>query len=70
MDWWEALDDEVLACLRSGGRAMSPRDVARRLNMSEPAVVSVLCLLAQEGRIAIRLVDCEADAADGRSRVA
>lgn len=70
MDWWDELEQQVLGCLRTNGSAMAPRDVARRLGMSEPSVVSVLCLLAQEGRVAIRLVDCAADAADRRSRVA
>ncbi len=54
--WWSELDDAVLGCLTETARA-SPQEIGRRLGMSEAAVVSVLGMLAQEGRIRIALVE-------------
>lgn len=67
--WWRDVDDELLGCLERNG-TMSPGDVARHLGMPESATVSLLCLLAQEGRIDIRLVERRPDAAERRPRVA
>lgn len=69
MDFWTELDDEVLGCLARHG-ACSPADVAKHLGIPESAAVSLVCLLAQQGRIAIRLVDLGADVARQRHRVA
>jgi hypothetical protein len=69
MEWWHDLDSQVLACLERHG-ALSPADVAKHVGVPEPAAVSLLCLLAQEGRITIRLVECRAGAEEHRSRVA
>lgn len=53
--WWSDLDDAVLRCLHAG--PMSPIDLARRIGTSEATAASLVCLLAQEGRVRIALVD-------------
>lgn len=60
MDFWTELDDEVLGCLARHG-ALSPGDVARHLGIPERAAVSLLCLLAQQGRVTIRAVELTAE---------
>lgn len=54
--WWSEMDDAVLACLNETG-GMSPDEIGRRLGMSEAAAVSVLGMLAQEGRVRIAHVE-------------
>jgi DprA winged helix domain len=54
-EWWSELDDQVLACLRDGPQ--SPRDLARRLNLSPGGATSVLLLLAAEGKIRVTGVE-------------
>jgi predicted ArsR family transcriptional regulator len=54
--WWSELDDAILACLSEPG-GMSPREIGRRLGISEAAAVSVLGMLAQEGRVRIAHVE-------------
>lgn len=54
--WWTEIDDQVRACLEQHG-AMAPADLARRIGLSEGAVVSVLSLLAQEGKLRIARVE-------------
>jgi hypothetical protein len=61
-DWWRDLDRDVLGCLSENG-AMSPAEVARHLGVSESAATSLLCLLAQEGRVRIRLVESRVEVA-------
>jgi DNA-binding CsgD family transcriptional regulator len=55
-DFWSELEGEVLDCLAARASA-SPADIARRLSLSEDAVVSILAMLAREGRVRIRLVE-------------
>ncbi|OGK98156.1 MAG: hypothetical protein A3E31_18235 [Candidatus Rokubacteria bacterium RIFCSPHIGHO2_12_FULL_73_22] len=54
--WWSEIDDAVLACL-SGTGGMSAHEIGRRLGMSEAAAVSVLGMLAQEGRVRLAHVE-------------
>ena len=54
-EWWGELDEEVLACLRDG--AQSPRDLARRLNLSPAGATSVLLMLAAEGKVRVTAVE-------------
>jgi hypothetical protein len=54
-NWWNDVDEAVLACL-SDGMAMAPADVGRRLGISEEAATSVIAMLAQEGKLRICLV--------------
>jgi predicted ArsR family transcriptional regulator len=62
-DWWSEIDDAVLACLiESGGSGAD--DIGRRLGMSTEAAVSILGMLAQEGRVRIS----RAEAVEGRGR--
>jgi hypothetical protein len=53
--WWTEIDDQVRRCLEHG--AMAPRDIARQLDLSEGAVISVLSLLVQEGKLRIARVE-------------
>lgn len=53
---WQEIDDQVLACLADRG-PMSPDELGKELSMSEQAAISLICLLAQEGRVAIRLIE-------------
>lgn len=55
--WWSEIDDAILACLSETGEMMSPDEIGRRLGMSEAATVSVLGMLAQEGRVRISRVE-------------
>lgn len=55
-EWWSELDDAVLACLQEPG-GMSPGEIGRRLSISEAAAVSVLGMLAREGRVRIARVE-------------
>jgi DNA-binding MarR family transcriptional regulator len=55
-EWWSELDAAVLACLRERG-GMSPGEIGRRLSISEAAAVSVLGMLAREGRVRIARVE-------------
>ncbi len=55
-DWWGDLDGCVLRCLADNG-AMAPGDLGRTLGLSEDAVISLICLLAQERKVMIRLVE-------------
>jgi hypothetical protein len=51
-EWWSEIDDAVCACLSETG-GTSPDEIGRRLGMSEEAVVSVLGMLAQQGRVRV-----------------
>ena len=50
-DWWREIDDAVLECLAIG--EATPADIGRRLGISEAAVVSVVAMLAAEGRVRV-----------------
>jgi hypothetical protein len=54
-DRWTGIDDEVMRCL-ADGRPLTPEEVATRMGISTGATISLLCLLALEGRVRIRLV--------------
>ena len=54
--WWTEIDDQVRACLQRQG-AMAPAELARQLGLSEGAVLSVLSLLVQEGKLRIARVE-------------
>ena len=53
-EWWD-IDAEVLSALAGG--AKSPEELGATLGMSEHAVTSLLAMLAQQGRVRIRLVE-------------
>jgi predicted ArsR family transcriptional regulator len=67
--WWRELDDQVLACLAQYG-PMSPEGLAKRLDLPDGAALSLLCMLAQEGRVAIRAVECRPEAVPRHARIA
>lgn len=54
--WWTEIDDQVRTCLERHG-AMAPAELARQLDLSEGAVISVLAMLAQEGKLRIARVE-------------
>jgi predicted ArsR family transcriptional regulator len=54
--WWTEIDDQVRSCLERHG-AMAPGELARQLGLSEGAVVSVLSMLVQEGKLRIARVE-------------
>ena len=53
--WWSEIDREILACLAEGRK--STKELARRLGLSAPAVSSLLCMLALEGRVHVNSVE-------------
>ena len=55
--WWD-VDAELLTALAGG--AKSPEELGAMLDMSEHSVASLLSLLAQQGRVRIRLVEAVA----------
>jgi DNA-binding Lrp family transcriptional regulator len=55
-EFWDDLDNDVLRCLATRGR-MSPAEIGRRLGISEDAVVSLVAMLAREGKVRIGLVE-------------
>ena len=52
---WDEIDDEVIGCLTCG-RPLAPGEVGAKLGISEASATSLLCLLAQQGRVRICLV--------------
>ncbi len=64
-DWWGDLDGCLLRCLADNG-AMAPAEIGSSLGMSEDAIISLICLLAQQRKVRIRLVEChpESEASD------
>jgi DNA-binding MarR family transcriptional regulator len=68
-EWWGEIDEQVLTCLSRSG-PMSPNELGKRLGVSESTAVSLICLLAQDGRVAIRLVERHPDAVARNSRIA
>ncbi|HEY3064318.1 MAG TPA: hypothetical protein VGL09_00880 [Methylomirabilota bacterium] len=55
-DWWDDLDNALLGCLAESG-GVSAAEAARRLGVSEAAVVSLAGMLAREGRLRIALIE-------------
>ena len=55
--WWTDVEYDVLSVLRENG-AMAPGDLASRIGVSEAAATSLLSMLACEGKVRIRLVEC------------
>jgi hypothetical protein len=53
--WWGEVEAEILACLREQG-STSTAVIARHLKMSEAAAISLLALLAGEGKLRIEAV--------------
>jgi hypothetical protein len=57
--WWTEIDDQVRTCLERHG-AMAPVEIARQLGLAEGAVISLLSMLAQEGKLRIARVELPA----------
>lgn len=55
-DWWTESDREIVEVL-ARRPAMAPHEIARDLRVSEGEVTALLCMLAREGRVQIRLVE-------------
>lgn len=56
IDFWSELDGDLLRCLADQPGEMTPAELGRRLGMSEPAVCSILAMLAESGKVRIRSV--------------
>ena len=54
--WWDDLDAAILKLLTAAG-AITPQEVGHHLGLSESAVTSMLCMLAQAGKVRICLVE-------------
>jgi DNA-binding Lrp family transcriptional regulator len=54
--WWTEIDGQVRTCLERHG-AMAPVEIAHQLGLSEGAVISLLSMLAQEGKLRIARVE-------------
>ena len=65
---WKEVDGAILDCLRHEG-AMSPRELGRRIGMSESEIVSFLALLIHQGRVRVQLVEADEPAAPFPPRV-
>ena len=57
-DLWADTDRDILQCLRDRG-AMSPSDLGRRLGISPGESTTLVCLLAAQGKVKIRLVELD-----------
>lgn len=55
-EWWEDLEREIVTCLQTAG-AMAPAELGRRLGLPPGAAVSLLSILAREGKVRIVLVE-------------
>lgn len=62
LDLWTETDAAVLECLRHAG-AMSPGDLGQRVGISEGEAIAFLCMLARQGKVAIRLVELNGEPA-------
>ena len=67
-NFWANTDAAILKCLRDEG-AMSPADLADRLGISAGESTSLVCLLAMQGRVKVRLVELDEEEAARRLRV-
>ena len=54
--FWDEIDEELLDCLAARGR-MTPAEIGRRLEISEDAAVSLVAMLAREGKVRIGVVE-------------
>ncbi len=52
---WGDMDQEILGCLERG-EPIAVEEIAAKLGMSEDAAASLLCLLAQQGKVRICIV--------------
>ncbi len=55
-EFWDEIDDELLASLAARG-SMTPAEIGRRMALSEDAVVSLVAMLAREGKVRIGVVE-------------
>jgi hypothetical protein len=68
-DWWSDVEKDVLGCLDGRG-AVAPAEVAACLGVSEDATISLLAMLAREGRVKICLVSRAGSSARARALLA
>jgi hypothetical protein len=54
-EWWGKLDGEVLDCLTVG--PASAEELGKRLGVSEQAAVSMLTMLARDGKVRLSRVE-------------
>jgi len=63
-NFWAETDAAILQCLREQG-AMSPDELAHRLGISPGESTTLVCLLAAQGKIKVRLVELGEEEATG-----
>ena len=51
-DWWTDIDSEILGCLAEH-ESMTPAEIGSCLGLSEGEVVTLLAMLAPEGKVTI-----------------
>ena len=56
VDWWSETEHDIAECLGRDG-ALSPAELGRRVGVSETEAAMFLCMLAQEGKVRIRLAE-------------
>jgi DNA-binding IclR family transcriptional regulator len=54
-DWWSDLNDDVLDCLATHG--MSAAELGSALGISEDGAVSLIAMLAREGKVRLTRVE-------------
>jgi hypothetical protein len=56
-DFWGELDADVPRCLAGRHGGMTPSEIGQDLGMSEPAVRSIIGMLAEAGKVPISSVE-------------
>jgi hypothetical protein len=51
-DWWTGIDGEILSCLAEH-ESMTPAEIGSILGLTQGEVVTLLALLAPEGKVTI-----------------
>ena len=57
-NFWAETDNAILQCLRERG-AMSPADLAHHLGISPGESAALVCMLATQGKVKVRLVELD-----------
>jgi hypothetical protein len=55
-DYWTGIEDEIVSCLRDNG-PMPPGELGDYLHISGGAAISLIAMLARDGKVRIGLVE-------------
>jgi hypothetical protein len=61
-DYWTGIEDEIVSCLRDHG-PMPPDELGDYLRISRGAAVSLIAMLARDGKVRIGLVELASEPA-------